>query len=154
MRKLQPECDAAFRATLAASVRESDGSRFLHRLHVVLLVSLGHSCYQVANWFAEDPSSVERWVHAYETQGCAGLCPHPCGGRPGRRTAAQHEELTRWLAQAPSAQGYAQLRWSGKLLARHLDRRWGLHFSVRHCQRLLGQARRRPETPDRQPATA
>ena len=105
MRKLRPECDASFRATLAAAALRSDELRFMHRLHVVLLVSLGHSCYEVAKWIAEDPRSVERWVHAYQAQGCEGLREHHGGGRPARLTRTQRDALAQALAGSPTALG-------------------------------------------------
>jgi transposase len=137
MRKLQPVCDDAFRAALAASARATDEARFVHRLHVVLLVGLGHNCYEVAQWASADPRSVERWVHAYLAGGAEMLRDHHCGGRPGSLTDAQWHQLGSDLAQSPAALGYGQTGWSGKLLARHLEHSCHLRLSLRHCQRLL-----------------
>lgn len=57
------------RRMIHASVTASPEQRFLHRLHCVLLVAKGRSCYEVAGWFGEDLRTIERWVHALDEQG-------------------------------------------------------------------------------------
>lgn len=141
MRRLQAPTADALRAALASAMRRSGELRSLHRLHAVLLVSLGHSCYEVAHWFGENPRSVERWLHAFDRQGPQGLqeCSHP--GRPSRLSQQALRELALDLAAQPGACGYVQTRWSGKLLARHLERNYAVCLSLRHCQRLLQRSR-------------
>ncbi len=104
----------------------------------MLLVSQGRSCYEVAHWFDEDPRTVERWVHAFVVGGADGLVDHHHGGRPGRLTGSQLQQLALELALDPRQAGYPQSRWSGKLLALHLERSYGVSVSVRQCQRMLG----------------
>ncbi len=141
MRKLRPMNEEAIRATLASEVHRSSELRVLHRLHAVLLVSVGCNCYEVAHWFGEDPCSVERWIHAYEQQGLEGLREHRRGGRPTQLSPQQVKQLAVQLAADPAQAGYAHPRWSGKLLALHLERCFDLCFSQRHCQRLLRRLR-------------
>lgn len=141
MHKLHPLNPDGIRADLARVGRASGALRCSHRLHAVLLVSAGHSCYQVAHWLGDAARSVERWVHAYEDLGLQGLGPHPGAGRPPRLTPAQHLQLDRDLGQPPSATGLAQGRWTGKLLARHLEGHFGVLLSQRQCQRLLRRYR-------------
>ena len=141
MRKLRPVSEDALRAALASAMHGSCESRFIHRLHAVLLVSLGRSCYEVAHWFGEDPRSVERWIHAYDLRGIDGLREHPHTGRPARLTASQSELLAAELAREPCACGYAHSHWTGKLLARHVEHRYDVSLSLRQCQRLLQRAR-------------
>ncbi len=138
MRRLQPSGASALRAALAAALRLSEHSRYLLRLHAVLLVSVGRSCYEVAAWLGTDPRSVERWVHAFQTSDIAGLHDHHHGGRKSRLTHQQLDELAMVLCQAPQAQGYDRLRWSGKLVARHIRLLYRVELSQRQCQRLVG----------------
>jgi transposase len=135
--RLQPPSAEALRATLATEVHRSSELRVIHRLHAVLLVSVGCSCYQVADWFGEDPRSVERWIHAYEQQGLDGLRDQHRAGRQSRLMPEQLRQLRVELGVDPDQAGYAQARWSGKLLAQHLERHYGLELSQRQCQRLL-----------------
>ena len=141
MHRLQPLAQDCLRAALAGALRDSGELRFLHRLHAVLLVSVGQSCYAVARWFGENPRTIERWVHAYETYGEGGLREHHHGGRQSALTPLQIGSLQYDLATPPPACGFAQPRWSGKLLARHIETRFGVRLSLRQCQRLLQQAR-------------
>lgn len=125
------------REALAAALHRSDEFRFVHRLHAMLLLSLGRSCGEVARWFGDDPRSIERWLHAYEAHGLDGLYDHRGGGRPAVLSDLQMQALCSDLAAGPAAAGYGQARWSGKLLALHLERRYGVALGLRQCQRLL-----------------
>lgn len=136
MHKLRPLNMAALHAELACVQHRSAESRYAHRLHAVLLVGIGHSCYQVADWLGHDARCIERWVRAYDLLGVDGLKCHPGAGRPGRLTAAQSAQLVRDLANAPDGPGRQQC-WSGKRLALHLERQFGVTLSLRRCQRLL-----------------
>lgn len=136
-----PQC---LQEALAAALHGAGERRFLHRLHVVLLVSLGHSCHDVALWFHDEPRTVARWVQACASAGVEALHNHPAAGRPARLTAAQSAGLMHDLASNPQICGHGQLHWSGKLVVRHVARETGVCLSVRQCQRLLKAALSRP----------
>jgi transposase len=129
------------RELLRSVVSASDEQRFLHRLHCALLVAEGRSCYEVARWFGEDPRTVERWVHALDMNGIEGLKEHHAGGRPARISAGLLESLTLDLCEAPDRAGYPEPAWSGRLLKRLLEDRYGIKLSPRQCQRLLRRLR-------------
>ena len=137
MHRLPLPDSGLLRSALAAQVKRSRELRLMHRLHAVLLVSLGRSCYEVAHWFGQDPRSVERWVHAFVDSGAAGLRDHDRCGRPARLSTQQRLQLESELEAAPAACGYAHPLWSGKLLVRHLESHYGVTLSLRVCQRLL-----------------
>lgn len=136
MRPLLPPDADQLRALLAAALHESEMLRYLHRLHAVLLVSVGRSCYDVAHWFGDNPRSVERWVHAFDAAGDRGLHDHHRGGRKARLALQQIDVLALDLTQAPSILGYAHPRWSAKLVAHHVQLRFGVTLSPRQCLRL------------------
>lgn len=137
MKRLQPPSHTALRGELACAAQASAEARFIHRLHAVLLVSMGCSCYAVARWFGEDPRSIERWVRGYELDGSDGLREHPRSGRMSQLSAPVRQQVDQVLAQPPTACGYVHTKWSGKLLVRHLADRHELHMSERQCQRLI-----------------
>lgn len=143
MKRLRQLDPGELRAALRVAEQGLIDSRFLHRLHVVLLVSLDCSCQQVAAWFGDDPRSVQRWSLACERDGVEGLRNHHAGGRPGRLTAAEQVQMMLDLSREPISQGFTQTRWSGKLVALHLERRFGVALSQRRCQALLQQQKRR-----------
>jgi transposase len=144
MRKLRPSHSEPIRKLIADAASMSDEQRFLHRLHCVLLVSVGRSCYEVAAWFGENPRTIERWVHAHEEDCVSGLQDHHGAGRPARLSFEQARNVTRELGQSPVAFAYEEGTWNGKLLAKHLETRYGVHLSVRQCQRMLRALRRVP----------
>jgi hypothetical protein len=47
--------------------------------------------------------------------------------------------LTLDLQKPPRVYGYSELKWSGKLLVQHLERRYGIKLSLRQCQRIVSQ---------------
>ena len=147
MRALQISAAETMRIALQQEISRSDESRYDHRLHGVLLVGQGHSCYDVADWFGEHPTTVERWGHRFEERGFSGLREGEREGRPRRVDEQTWEKLGRDLRLHPRDLGYGQNLWDGKLLSHHLHQRYGTKLGVRQCQRLfrsLGFRRRKP----------
>ena len=137
MRKLSLSSAKGVRELIHASVKTSSEQRFLHRLHCVLLIAEGRSCYEVARWFGGDPRTIERWVHALDLHGIEGLREHPAGGRPAKLASAQAQRLALDLQKPPHVSGYPKREWSGKLLTQHLEGSYGVKLSARQCQRML-----------------
>ena len=73
MHKLEITTPATVQAALRHEGEHSPQTRFVHRLHCLLLVGTGRSCYEVAEVFGDDPRSVERWVHEFQQHGVEGL---------------------------------------------------------------------------------
>lgn len=147
MRKLQVDDNAIMQVALQQEIQRSEESRYDHRLHGVLLVSHGLSCPLVADYFGEDPVTIQRWVHRFNEHGFAGLREGERPGRPSRITAAQWSQLEQVLRQSPRRHGYGQNLWDGKLLAHHLEQRYTIDLGVRQCQRIfrrMGFRRRKP----------
>jgi transposase len=113
--------------------------RFLHRLHCVLFVAQGYSCYQVANWFEGHPCTVERWIHCFEQNGVEGLREKQKTGRPAKVDVKQSQQLKNDILKDPRQLGYDQNGWNGKLLQIHILRCCDVELSIRQCQRLLRQ---------------
>ncbi len=137
MRRLEITNPSVLLDTIKAEISRTHEARFLHRLHCVLLVARGYSCYQVARWFGEHPCNVERWVRHVEEFGPYGLRDEQKTGRPPRVRDDQRQQLQREIRQSPSELGYERSHWDGKLLQAHLAHRYGIELSIRQCQRLL-----------------
>lgn len=147
MRKLQIVDNDNMRIALQQEIRRSEDSRYDHRLHGVLLISHGLSCYDAAACLGEDPVTIQRWVHHFNERGFSGLLDGERPGRPTRVTPAQWSELEQTLRQSPRKHGYKQNLWDGKLLAHHLAESYALALGVRQCQRIfrqMGFRRRKP----------
>lgn len=137
MRKLDFKNPTSARELIKASFSSSIEHRFLGRLHCVLLVVEGRSCYEVARWFGKDPRTVERWVHGFDQRGIAALREHRSGGRPAKLSAKQVQRLAHDLQKPPHASGYPEREWSGRRLAQHLELCYGTKLSTRQCQRVM-----------------
>jgi transposase len=141
MRKLKISNKLSLLSTCKEEATRNQESRFLHRLHCMLLVAQGCSCYQVAEWFGEHPCTIERWVHYFQEYGVEGLKDEQKSGRPGKIHNDQVKRLQGDISKNPFELGYNQHRWNGKLLKTHLEHRYNIELSVRQCQRLLHQSR-------------
>ena len=135
------------RVAIQQEIQRSEESRYDHRLHGMLLVCSGASCYEVAELFGHSPRTVEYWVQRFERSGFAGLGE---GERPGRPAALDEKVLHAVgedLRRDPRSFGYNQNLWDGKLLSHHLMDQYRVSLGVRQCQRLftkLGFRRRTP----------
>ena len=137
MQRLQVTSPDAIRAALREEGARSPQSRFVHRLHCLLLVGAGQSCCEVARLFGDDPRSVERWVHEFRSHGIDGLREKPHPGRRAKLSGLQMEQLTHAVESPPRELGYAAIAWTNKLLRWEIERRFGVVLSARHSQRML-----------------
>lgn len=147
MRKLEITDAQIMRIAVQQEIHRSEESRYDHRLHGVLLVSSGFTCYEVANLFGQSPRTVQYWVRRFEQSGFAGLEEVPRPGRPASLDKKMCRKLGKELRQSPRKFGYQQNLWDGKLLCHHLKQNYEVQLGVRQCQRLfsqLGFRRRKP----------
>lgn len=147
MRKLEIKDAEIMQIAVRQEILRSEESRYNHRLHGVLLVLSGQSCYQVADLFGQSPRTVEYWVRRFEARGFAGLQESARPGRPPLLGDVHRQALHRTLRRSPREYGYSQNLWDGKLLSHHLDKQYHLSIGVRQCQRLFhpwGFRRRKP----------
>jgi transposase len=147
MRKLQIESADVMRIAIQQEIARSEESRYDHRLHGLLLLAAGHSCRQVAGFFGEDDTTVQRWVRRFEQGGLWALREGRRSGRPRTLGPEQWNELQADLRKNPQEFGLAAALWDGPTLSKHLSCRYGVELGVRQCQRifrLMGLPPRRP----------
>ena len=147
MRKLEIQDADLMRIAIQEEIHRSEESRYDHRLHGVLLVCSGLSCYEVAGLFGQSPRTVQYWVQRFERGGFASLQERERSGRPPSLDEATLQAVGKDLRREPRAFGYTQNLWDGKLFSHHLSTKYGVQLRVRQCQRLfhrLGFRRRKP----------
>ena len=115
-------------------ISRSEESRYDHRLHGLLLVSEGMSCYDAGGIFGEDPRTVERWVKRFNENGFNALREGERTGRPPKLTPQQMTEINGDLRKNPGEFGYDQNLWDGKLLMHHISEKFHTEIGVRTCQ--------------------
>jgi transposase len=139
MQKLTLKDNELMHIAIQQEIARSDESRYDHRLHGLLLVSQGYSCYDVADLLGQDPRTIERWVKRFDNRGFGGLHEGEHPGRPTRLGTEDCLKVETDLRRSPRDFGYGQNLWDGKLLAHHLALHYDLTLGVRQCQRLFGQ---------------
>jgi len=139
MRRLEITDREIMQIALRNEILRSEEARYDHRLHGVLLVSQGMSCYEVGEMFGHDPTTIQRWIQRFETRGFSGLEDQERPGRPQRLTLKQLEVVNQDLRRSPRDLGYAQNLWDGKLLSHHLTQTQRVVLGVRQSQRLFHQ---------------
>jgi transposase len=86
MKRLQIKNENVIRIAILQEIRRSEESRYDHRLHGLLLVSGGMTCYDVAKQFDQDATTIQRWVNRFEKDGFAGLQDRERSGRTSALT--------------------------------------------------------------------
>lgn len=147
MKKLQVSDRDIMSIAIQQEISRSEEARYEHRLHGVLLVSRGMSCYEVGDLLGHHSTTVQRWVRSFEKNGFAGLADCERTGRRTRLDAEDMATVNKDLRKHPRDLGYNQNLWDGKLLSHHLEKTYGIKLGVRQCQRLfhnLGFRLRKP----------
>ena len=147
MKRIQIEDNQIMQAAIQQEILRNEDSRYDHRLHGVLLISKGMSCYQTGELLGHDSTTVQRWVNDFNKNGFSGLLDKDRPGRPASLNERQWEKLGKDLRKQPKTFGYFQNLWDGKLLAYHLKSQYGIEVGVRQCQRIFhkfGFRRRKP----------
>jgi len=147
MRKLTVSNPDTMRLGIIDEIQRSEDSRYDHRLHGVLLICSGMSCYKVAEVLGQAPRTVQYWVRRFETHGFAGLQEKSRLGRPSALDETTLTKVGKDLRKDPRSFGYSQNLWDGKLLRYHLEAAYGVRIGIRQCQRLfkrLGFRLRKP----------
>lgn len=137
MRKLQIQDAEIMKVAVQQEILRSEQSRYDHRLHGVLLMCAGKSCYEVAELLGHSPRTIQYWVVRFERSGFAGLEDSERTGRPGALDEKLRRRINQDLRLSPRGLGYGQNLWDGKLLSHHLESCYDVRLGTRQCQRLF-----------------
>ncbi len=147
MRRLEIKNPEETKEAIMGEIARSEEAKYDHRLHGLLLICQGFSCYEVAKMLGHSPRTIQYWVRRFEKDGFAGLIEQQRPGRPANLTEEMLEDVGKDLRLSPHEHGYTQNLWDGKLLSHHLKQKYGLDIGTRQCQRIfhrLGLRRRKP----------
>jgi transposase len=137
MKKLEISNAKEVSIAIRNEITRSEESRYDHRLHGLLLVSEGMSCYDAGNILGEDPRTVERWVKRFNGKGFNALKEGKRSGRPSKLTLQQMSEINSDLRKNPVEFGYDQNLWDGKLLMHHISEKFHVKVGVRSSQMIF-----------------
>jgi transposase len=117
-------------------------SRFIHRLHGVLLFieKEDESCDSIGKLFDNSPRTVSNWIKKLnKTNDLESLRDEQRPGRTPRLTTDQKLELKEILQRVPEASGMTSNLWDGKTLSSYIEKQYGIILKVRTCQTLFHQ---------------
>src|SRR5947209_1820451 len=114
-------------------------------------VGEGYSSQEVADFLGVDPSSVRRWVSAFQQQGAPGLAAQAVPGRPPKLTSTQEKIVLRWLDDCPTEHGFTTELWTAGRLAQLIDQAWDITFNEHYLCAWLRQHGYTPQKPQRVP---
>lgn len=106
-------------------------------MHGILLVANGYDSYQVGDIFGQSSTTIQRWVKRFNESGFAGLQEVERPGRPRLLTEKQWDEMEKDVRRPPSDFNFIQSFWDGKLLSKHLQKKYKVEIGVRQCQRMF-----------------
>lgn len=110
------------------------------RRRALTLLDRGLAMKDVASRAGVSIASVCRWRQASTAGGAAGLAAKPVPGRPRKLQDVECQRLLKLLQKGPKRNGYPDDRWTLKLIARLIDREFGVTYHPNHIWRLLRRA--------------
>ena len=118
----------------------NEESKFIHRLHGVLLFveKEDESCDSTGALFGNSPRTVSNWLKRInETGDLESLRSKKQTGRPSRLSKEQRDELRVILQESPEKHGMTSNLWDGKSLSAYIKNQYGVVLETRACQRLF-----------------
>jgi len=101
------------------------------------LHGLSHS--HVVRKFGVSRTTASRWHRALTAKGLESLRKGKATGRPCRLTLEQKSQITDVFEQGAAALGYPDNLWTPTLLARMIEERFSVRYSLDHASRLMAK---------------
>ena len=136
------ECKKLFIEEIKSEAKLHDESRYIHRLHALLLVANGLSAYQVSDMIGISPRTIENWINLYmNAKHGHGLNAIWELGPIGRRSqiAGIEDKVAKDLKDPPPKFGFmAYPAWNWKALQRQLVAKYHKKkLGRRQCERIF-----------------
>ncbi len=112
-------------------------SQARRRLQAGELILRGFTDDEIVRITEASLSSVKRWRATIQSEGLTGLARKPQSGRPVKLDATQKAELQTILGQGAKAAGYLTDRWTTKIVANLIFKKWGVPYSRTQVWRIL-----------------
>jgi len=142
MKRLVIKNKEGIRAKIQGYFSGNEESKFIHRLHGVLLFleKDDESCDSIGALFGNSPRTVSNWVkRVNETGDIESLRSKKQPGRPSRLSEEQRMELKAVIQEPPEKHGIPINIWDGKSLSYYIEKRYHIVMKTRTCQRLFRQ---------------
>lgn len=128
-----------YRAEEIKSILSSNESFIVAvRLYLVYQVALGYSSRKLAEISDISFKQITTWVHRFEAEGLDGLRDRKGRGRKSLLSRDKLERIkTLVLKEYPSAYGYESTKWTGPLLAKWIESKYGIKYQRAQIYNML-----------------
>ncbi len=118
--------------------RTTTEARMARRIQAVWLARRGSTCPEIVRVTGASRRTVQQWIAKYNHGGIEELLDKPRSGRPALLNASQQEQLVRRLEAGPT-EGDPFCVFTGPSVEELVEREFGVLYSLRGIQRLLGR---------------
>lgn len=146
-RRIVIELGKKARRKMLRAMRSLKDAALKTRYQIVWMYDQGKGCDEVATAVGCAPSTASRVARRYETMGVAGLLDGRKEPKAEKTTDDAAAVLCDLLEGAPQDFGWRRASWTRELLARSLEEKLGMAFSVATVTRLLKKVRARKGRP-------
>lgn len=88
---------------------------------------------EIASRLGVSRVTINQWAQIYKRSGADALLQRGHKGRSARLSEDQRREITSWLSASPQDQGLNARRWTGRVLAKLIRRKFGVAHSPNYC---------------------
>ncbi len=99
----------------------------------------GSRVVDIADQVRSARGSVNFWLGWYESEGAEGLRTKKAPGAAPRLTAEQLDELSAIVEAGPMDAGFTSGVWTGPMIGRLIQDKWGVSYHNHHIPRLLNK---------------
>lgn len=123
---------------LRERLREVESAKAAKRLMVALAYLDGESVDALSERYGVPRSTLYYWLDRFESRSLAdAVADDPRPGRPPRLSEGERAQLRADLTDLPGEHGLDADAWEPAVVQRHLERAYGVSYSVGHVRRLL-----------------
>ena len=126
---------------LQAALADASDPKAVKRLMIALAYADGVSVETASARYDIPRATVYSWLDRFEQQSIPeAIEDEPRPGRPAELDAQQRRQLAADLAKSPAELGYDSLEWTPERAQEHIERAYGVDYSLGHVRRLLRES--------------
>ena len=135
-----PDIEGVTASELRGALATAETPKAVKRLMVGIAYLDGIPVGTLVERYGIPQSTVYSWLDRFEKRPLAdALYDDDRPGRPPKLDADERTELASHLADPPAEFGFEEPAWTAELLREHVDRAFGVRYSVGHARRLLAE---------------
>ena len=135
-----PDIEGVTASELREALSTAETPKAVKRLMVTLAYLDGVPVGTLVERYGVPQSTLYSWLDRFEERPLDdALYDDDRPGRPPKLDADERTELASHLAEPPAEFGFEGPAWTDELLREHVDRTFGVRYSVGHARRLLAE---------------